>query len=58
MDTNRDSARQSQNEDYFLTFLLGNKWQTGLFQPSKVGLKFSVLKLLNVKLEHSTEILK
>ena len=37
------------------TLVKPNKWQTGLFQPSKVNLNFSVLKLLNVKLELSTE---
>ena len=97
MDTNRDSAHQSQNKDNFPTFFLGleslneaeieknngkgdlasapsrfvsegemqqilterpNKWQTGLFQPLKVSLNFSVLKLLNIKLELSTEKLK
>ena len=103
MDTNRDSAHQSQKEDNFSTFSLGleflndaekvknnrketrhqrchdslhcprvncnkfwqkdtlvkpNKWQTGLFQPSKVSLNFFVLKLLNIKLEFSTENLK
>ena len=82
MDTNSDSAHQSQNEDNFPTFSHGleflneaekaktpcprvkcnkfwqkdtllkpNKWQTSLFQTSKVSLKFSVLKLLNIKLE-------
>ena len=35
-----------------------NKLQTGLFQPLKVSLNFSVLKLFNIKLELSTEKLK
>ena len=76
MDTNRDSAHQSQNEDNFPTFpwvrvlkwgrkrgkttetVKPSKLQTGLFQPSKVSLNVSVLKLLNMKLELSTENLK
>ena len=28
-----------------------NKWQIGLLQPLKISLNFSVLKLLNIKLE-------
>ena len=40
------------------TLVKPNKWQTGLFQPSKVSLNFSVLKLLNMKLELSKERLK
>ena len=35
-----------------------NKLQTGLFHPPKVSLNFSVLKLLNMKLELSKERLK
>ena len=35
-----------------------NKLQTGLFHPSKVSLNFSVLKLLNMKLELSKERLE
>ena len=31
-----------------------NKWQTGLFQPSKVSLNFSVFNMFNIKLELST----
>ena len=37
------------------TLVKPSKWQTGLFQPSKLSLNFSVLKLFNVKLELSTE---
>ena len=37
------------------TLVKPNKWQTGLFQPSKVSLNFSVLKFLNIKLELSTD---
>ena len=40
------------------TLVKTSKWQTGLFQPSKVSLTFSVLKLLTTKLELSTENLK
>ena len=40
------------------TLVKPNKWQTGLFQPLKVSLNFSVLKLLNIKLELTTENLK
>ena len=100
MDTNRDSAHQSQNQDNFPTFSLGleflneaekeknngkgdsasrfaslskgemqqilqinfeikpNKWQTGLFQPSKVSLNFSLTKLLNMYLQLFSEIVK
>ena len=29
------------------TVVKPNKWQTGLFQPSKVALKSSILKLIN-----------
>ena len=32
-----------------------NKLQTGLFQPLKVSLSFTVIKLLNINLELSTE---
>ena len=32
-----------------------NKLQTGLFQPLKVSLNFTVIKLLNINLELSTE---
>ena len=35
-----------------------NKLQTGLFQPLKVSLSFTVIKLLNTNLELSTEKLK
>ena len=35
------------------TLVKPNKLQTGLFHPLKVGLRFSVLKLLNMKLELS-----
>ena len=35
-----------------------NKLQTGLFHPLKVGFSFSLLKLLNMKLELSKEKLK
>ena len=97
MNTNRDSAHQSQSEDNFPTFSPGleflneaereknnkknktrhqshhdslycprvkcqkdtlvrpNKRQTGLFQPLKVIVNFSVLKLLSLKLELSKE---
>ena len=104
MDTNRDSAHQSQNDNNFPTFSLGlkflnevekekktteketrhkrshdslrcpgmkcnkfwqkdtlvklNKWKTGLFQPSKVSLNFSVLKLLNIYLKLFSEIVE
>ena len=40
------------------TLVKPNKWQTGPFQPSKVSLNFPVLRLLNIKLELSTEHLK
>ena len=40
------------------TLVKANKLQTGLFQPLKVSLSFSVLKLLNINLELSTEKLK
>ena len=40
------------------TLVKPNKLQTGLFHPSKVSLNFSVLKLLNMKLELSKERLK
>ena len=40
------------------TLVKPNKLQTGLFHPSKVSLSFSVLKLLNMKLELSKERLK
>ena len=35
-----------------------NKWQTGLFQPSKVSLNFSLTKLLNMYLQLFSEIVK
>ena len=40
------------------TLVKPNKLQTGLFHPFKVSLSFSVLKLLNMKLELLKEILK
>ena len=40
------------------TLVKSNKLQTGLFHPLKVSLSFSVLKLLNMKLELSKEKLK
>ena len=40
------------------TLVKPNKLQTGLFHPTKVSLSFSVLKLLNMKLELSKERLK
>ena len=40
------------------TLVKPNKSQAGLFHPSKVSLNFSVLKLLNMKLELSKESLK
>ena len=40
------------------TLVKPNKLQTSLFHPSKVSLNFSVLKLLNMKLELSKERLK
>ena len=40
------------------TLVRSNKLQTGLFQPLKISLSFSVLKLLNINLELSTEKLK
>ena len=35
-----------------------NKLQTGVLQPLKVSLSFTVIKLLNINLELSTEKLK
>ena len=40
------------------TLVKPNKLQTALFHPLKVSLSFSVLKLLNMKLELSKEKLK
>ena len=36
------------------TLVKPNKLQTGLFQPLKVSLSFTVIKLLNINLELST----
>ena len=38
------------------TLVKSNKWPAGLFQPSKVGLKFTVLKLLNINLSFQQKI--
>ena len=40
------------------TLIKPNKWQTGLFQPSKVSLNFSLTKLLNMFLQLFSEIVK
>ena len=40
------------------TLVKPNKLQTGLLQPLKVSLRFTVIKLLNINLELSTEKLK
>ena len=40
------------------TLVKANKLHTGLFQPLKVSLSFTVIKLLNINLELSTEKLK
>ena len=40
------------------TLVKPNKLQTGLFQPLKVSLSFTAIKLLNINLELSTEKLK
>ena len=42
----------------FLQEDTNDKWQTGMCQPLKVSLNFSVWKLLNIKLELSAEELK
>ena len=50
--TEKKTRNQRRPKD---TLVKPNKLQTGLFQPLKVSLSFTVIKLLNINLELSPE---
>ena len=56
--TEKETRHRRHHDSLHCSSEVTNKSQTGLFHPSKVSLNFSVLKLLNMKLELSKERLK
>ena len=59
--TEKKTRHQSRQDSLHCpkdTLVKPNKLQTGLCQPLKVSLGFTVIKLLNINLELSTEKLK
>ena len=59
--TEKETRHQRRNDSLHCpkdTLVKPNILQTGLFQPLKVSLSFTVIKLLNINLELSTEKLK
>ena len=59
--TEKETRHQSRQDSLHCpkdTLVKPNKLQTGLCQPLKVSLSFTVIKLLNINLELSTEKLK
>ena len=59
--TEKETRHQRRHDSFHCpkdTLVKPNKLQTGLFQPLKVSSSFTVIKLLNINLELSTEKLK